>query len=237
VTRSPSEDASGLAPRGLAPGRGAGPLQPAREEKKAAQRQRILEAAKEVFFRDSFMEANLDEVARRAGVAKGTLYRYFENKAEIYVALLAQNGEIFERRMREAAAEGCGPADRIRQLGRFYREHWVHHWSYFQIFWALENQPVIGALPAPVVDEVTRLWGSCLRILSDVIEGGVAQGVFRRCDPWAIANLLWTAANGLLQSERVEARRALRGRPLEAIFDEMVEVFLRALALPGAASG
>ena len=50
-----------------------------REERKALQRARILEAAREVFFRDGFMAANLDEVALSAGVAKGPLYRYFES--------------------------------------------------------------------------------------------------------------------------------------------------------------
>ena len=50
-----------------------------REEKKQVSRRKILEAAKEVFFRDGFMAANLDHVAQRAGVAKGTLYRYFED--------------------------------------------------------------------------------------------------------------------------------------------------------------
>ena len=68
-----------------------------REAKKAQSRVRILDAAREIFFRDGFMEANLDDVARGAGVAKGTLYRYFENKAELYVAVLAMNGEFFER--------------------------------------------------------------------------------------------------------------------------------------------
>ncbi len=63
-----------------------------REERKAQSRRRILESARDVFFRDGFMAANLDEVAERAGVAKGTLYRYFDSKADLYVAVLAENG-------------------------------------------------------------------------------------------------------------------------------------------------
>ena len=39
---------------------------PRREEKKAESRRRILEAARDVFFRDGFMQANLDEVAEKA---------------------------------------------------------------------------------------------------------------------------------------------------------------------------
>jgi AcrR family transcriptional regulator len=48
-----------------------------REARKAQSRNRILDAAREIFFRDGFMDANLDDVAKGAGVAKGTLYRYF----------------------------------------------------------------------------------------------------------------------------------------------------------------
>lgn len=66
-----------------------------RAERKAQSRRRILESARDVFFRDGFMAANLDEVAERAGVAKGTLYRYFESKADLYVAVLADNGNKF----------------------------------------------------------------------------------------------------------------------------------------------
>ena len=80
---------------------------PRRAQKRAQQRRRILDSARAVFFRDGFVEANLDEVAHGAGVAKGTLYRYFDSKAELYVAVLAHNGEIFKQRMRETVSGGA----------------------------------------------------------------------------------------------------------------------------------
>ncbi|MEN8182564.1 MAG: TetR/AcrR family transcriptional regulator [Myxococcota bacterium] len=201
-----------------------------RERKKALFRQRILEAAREVFFRDGFITANLDEVAQIAGVAKGTLYRYFDNKGELYVAVLSHNGEIFESRMREAALARSSPADQLRSVGRFYFEHWTRNREYFQIFWALDNQAVIGELPPGVVEEVTRLWENCLRILADVIERGVKDGHFAACDPWEVANILWTVANGLIQTEHVAPRRELRRRSLDQVFADMIEIFLRGLA-------
>ena len=42
-----------------------------RDQKKAESRRRILDAARDVFFRDGFMRANLDEMAEKAGVAEG----------------------------------------------------------------------------------------------------------------------------------------------------------------------
>jgi AcrR family transcriptional regulator len=210
---------------------GGGPTPvPRREQKKALARRRILEAAREIFFRDGFMATNLDEVAQRAGVAKGTLYRYFDSKAELYVAVLAHDGEIFERKMRETLRRELTPIDQIRRTGRFYFDHWMRHRDYFQIFWAIQNQSVIGELPAGVVDEVTRLWESCLAILSDIVDEGVNRGEFVDCDPWEVANILWTLANGLIQTEDSATHRRLRRRALDRTFADAIDLVLRGLA-------
>jgi hypothetical protein len=86
------------------------------------------------------------------------------------------------------------------------------------------------------VEEVTRLWENCLRILADVIQRGVSQGLFAECDTWEVANILWTVANGLIQTEHVAPRRRLRRRRLDQVFADMVEIFVRGLAQPARVS-
>lgn len=210
-----------------------------RAEKKAQSRRNILDAARQVFFRDGFMEANLDEVASLAGVAKGTLYRYFENKAELYVAVLAVNGEFFEQKMRDSAAApdvSLSAPDTIREVGRFYFNHWMNNPDYFQIFWAIENQSIIGELPSQVIDEVARLWETCVGVLAALIQRGVDDGDFGPCDSWEVANIFWTVANGLIQTESSSARRKLRRRSLEETFTDAVDLLLRGLAPTAARS-
>ncbi|MFQ5416576.1 MAG: TetR/AcrR family transcriptional regulator [Myxococcota bacterium] len=201
-----------------------------REEKKQVSRQKILVSAREVFFRDGFMAANLDEVAQRAGVAKGTLYRYFDSKAELYVAVLADNGEIFKQRMRETVDGGANAAERIQNLATFYYDHWIRNHDYFQIFWAIENQAVIGELPPGVLDEVTKLWEECIEIVAGIVAEGVERGEFAACDPWEMANILWTVANGLIQADMSPTRRSLRRARLETVFSDAIALFLRGLA-------
>jgi len=147
---------------------------PGREEKKAEVRRRILEASKEIFFRDGFMDANLDEIAELAGVAKGTLYRYFDNKAQIYLAVLSRKARRFEKKLQDSLDPQATPVDALVRVSRFYFQHYVENPDYFQIFWAIENQAVIGELPPEVVEEVVRLWEESLGILA----GGA---VLRRC--------------------------------------------------------
>lgn len=202
-----------------------------RTQKKVQSRRRILDAARDIFFCDGFMNANLDDVAQRAGVAKGTLYRYFDNKADLYVAVLAENGEIFAKKMRECVATlDLDPPDLIRRVGRFYFEHWTTNREYFQIFWALENQSVIGELPGGVVDEVTKLWEQCVQIVAELVQTGVEEGFFRTCDPWEVADILWILANGVIQTETSPAHRRLRRRSLDLTFTDAVDLVLEGLA-------
>jgi AcrR family transcriptional regulator len=205
---------------------------PLRAQKKEKSQRRILEAAKEVFFRDGFMAANLDEIAEKAGVAKGTLYRYFDSKAELYVAILSLNGEIFEAKLRDVLSPELPPLERLRRASHFYFRHYVENPDYFQIFWAIENQAVIGELPGSMVEQVTALWERNLRLLAEIIEEGVRDGAFRSYDPWETANILWTLANGVIQTERSAPRRRLRRRPLDRVFEDAIDLVLRGLANP-----
>ncbi len=201
-----------------------------RAEKKAQSRRRILDAARDVFFRDGFMPANLDEVAEKAGVAKGTLYRYFESKADLYVAVLAENGRAFTDKMKGAASDGRSGMEQLEQISRFYLEHWTRHREYFQIFWAIDNQAVIGELPSEVLDEVSKLWETSLAIVNEVLERCVREGEIVECDTWEVANILWTLANGLIQAENTGARRRLRRRPLEDVYADGIRLILNGLA-------
>ena len=224
-----------------------------RRERKAAQRRKILDSAREIFFRHGFQKATLDEVASHAGVAKGTLYRYFENKGDLYVVVLVENGAAFEKKMREVAAQPGSSAQRVRALGRFYFKHWISHPEYFRIFWALENQNIIGDLPPELVDAVLELWKKCIGILADEVKRGISNGEFVRRDPWDVANILWTSANGVIQIELANRRhgaasaregraaaqegsRALQRRPVAEVFETGLDLYLRGLANVGARS-
>jgi AcrR family transcriptional regulator len=50
----------------------------------------IISAAIDIFAEKGFAAAKLDDVAKRAGIAKGTLYRYFETKDEMFRAVVQQ---------------------------------------------------------------------------------------------------------------------------------------------------
>ena len=81
----------------------------------------ILDAALEVFTSRGFHEATMDEVATASGVAKGTLYRYFESKEDLLEQLLNGTGEKIMARYGSVFSE---PENVLEQIQLFV-ESWV----------------------------------------------------------------------------------------------------------------
>lgn len=61
------------------------------ERRKDARPQELLAAALDLFVERGYAATRLDEVAARAGVSKGTLYLYFDNKEELFKAVVREN--------------------------------------------------------------------------------------------------------------------------------------------------
>jgi len=63
---------------------------PARQRRKEARPQELLDAALELFVEKGFAATRSEEVAQRAGVSKGTLYLYYPSKEELFKAVVRQ---------------------------------------------------------------------------------------------------------------------------------------------------
>src|ERR1700727_1714730 len=61
-----------------------------RRRRKAERPQEILEAAFVEFSRNGYAMTTLDRVAERAGVTKGTIYVYFENKEHLFISMVRE---------------------------------------------------------------------------------------------------------------------------------------------------
>jgi AcrR family transcriptional regulator len=86
-----------------------------RQDKKSQTRDRLLDAAAEVFADRGFAAATLDEVAAAAGYTKGAVYSNFSSKTDLFIALTERRIEvqtrIEARRLAAAtAADGTGTA-------------------------------------------------------------------------------------------------------------------------------
>src|SRR5438132_288135 len=68
---------------------------PSVRTKTPQQADKMLDAAVALFGRRRFHEVRMDDIAAEAEVGKGTLYRYFTDKEELYLALLARSARQY----------------------------------------------------------------------------------------------------------------------------------------------
>lgn len=83
-----------------------------------AQRRRILAAAKACFVNSGFHAASMSQIAETAGMSPGLIYRYFENKSAIILAIIEDQLELARRRIRGVRADrdlAAGILEHLRQ--------------------------------------------------------------------------------------------------------------------------
>lgn len=153
------------------------PTSPRWQRRPEARPDEILEAAFTVFGESGFARAKIEDVARRAGVSKGTVYCYFDSKESLFremvrakvVASLAE-AEVFVRTFDGSARALL--AELIRRMyGRVRREQMM------QLARVVQGElPHFPELARFYFDEVIL---RARRLIEQVLERGVATGEFR----------------------------------------------------------
>lgn len=151
-----------------------------RARRKEARPGEILAAAAEIFASRGFAAATLDEVAARAGVSKGTVYLYYENKEALF---------------KEVVREKIGPEiDQMAHMVAGYSGSYsVLLATMFTQVAALVGRKEIAAIPKMVIAEagnfpdlaqfyLDNVIKRAMSILGGVIERGIETGEFREVD-------------------------------------------------------
>ena len=82
-----------------------------------AKRNQILDGARIVFTRMGFDAASMSDITREAGVSKGTIYVYFKNKEDLFLALIARQREALFGNLRQLLDEGRPIPETLEQYG------------------------------------------------------------------------------------------------------------------------
>lgn len=82
---------------------------------KVKKKLKILEGATELFIAHGYRKTSVDDIAARAAVAKGTVYLYFENKAEILMAAIAMEEKQHMARLEPVFNGSLAPKERLER--------------------------------------------------------------------------------------------------------------------------
>ena len=136
----------------------------------------ILEAALKLFVEKGFRATKMEDIAREAGVTKGTPYLYYQNKEEIFKAVVRENLVSQINKLDPSLAEGGRAADALRRV--------IYDW------WDLIGNTCLSGLSKLMIAEAanfpelasfyhTEVVVRCRTLVRNVIEPGIARGEFR----------------------------------------------------------
>ena len=193
-------------------------------------RNHIVQRAANLFAGRRYDQLSLYDLIAILGIGKGTLYRYFSNKAELYSRivevghenLLALLGDIHER-------EDLGPTEKLHEMA-FSMAHFLRLHQDIYTVMAIEEPKERFCRS----DKMVRYRTERIGMIASIIEKGQTESIFRPdFDPWLFAQsligALWVEAIFPFLSEG-EVKKELRT-------EEIVSLFLRGIGKKPGISG
>jgi AcrR family transcriptional regulator len=156
-------------------------------------RTEIVDAARTIFARRGFAAGIMDEIAKEAGVAKGTLYLYFRSKTEIYKAVLDHDMKTLKKSTLDRIDAANGLKEKIQAFVMARLERAEANKEFFRI---MDSES--GSL-AYTRSQYRDWLREPVHRLAEAIEKASQQNEIRRLDPEKTAWLIADMTRGIIQ--------------------------------------
>jgi AcrR family transcriptional regulator len=200
-----------------------------RTREKEQRREAILRAAERVFHQRGFAQTTMDHVAAAAELSKGTLYLYFKNKDDLFVALSTCMVDEFLARFQEVLDAGGPGIEQVRAMLTAYGEVVAANPDHFRttVIWMASGH---AADTSTAEFKAHRARANQLVAAMIVaIERGQKDGSIRSdLDPAQTAFRMWAGVLGCMQIQ-INRREMSRRFPEPVDFDEFLPGFLAIL--------
>jgi TetR/AcrR family fatty acid metabolism transcriptional regulator len=180
---------------------------------RAGLRAEILRTAEAEFMGRDFHAVVMDDIARRCGVGKGTLYRYFPNKQELLQAVMRDGLVSLKEQIHGTIGSASPPAEKLAEIVGAILGHFAARPGLARIVDREDGKRGVSQ---------TRWFKSraeVARLLAEVIASGVADGAFKPVDPRLAAEML-------LGMIRAMNRYRAPNTPIAVVTRTVMNVFL-----------
>jgi TetR/AcrR family transcriptional regulator len=166
------------------------PKLPRREREKLRQRQEMLATALELFSQKGYHNVSMHEIAGQAEFAIGTLYKFFQNKEDLYRALVLEQCDRFEEALAQVIEE---PGDEVEKLRNYVqtKSEWIRSNLPFVRLFLTESRGASFNLKAGLNEELRRRYYTFLERVASIFERGIKNQKFRNiADPYFLGAAL-----------------------------------------------
>jgi AcrR family transcriptional regulator len=152
-----------------------------KERQRQQREELILQTAAEVLLEKGYHEMNMEEVAARIGIAKGTLYLHFPRKEDLVLALLEQQMQDILQSVRQAAIAPGSARSRLECLLQisYTRMKGQRGRILYALFGAVELRPLLRERHHTMLEQLTTT-------LERLMDEGKSSGEFDTAIPTPI---------------------------------------------------
>lgn len=204
--------------------------QPTHRRRKEARPGEIAAAALDLFVEKGFSATRLDDVAEKAGVSKGTVYLYFENKEALFKSAIEAVMTPAVEAAEALAKDGGRPA---AELLRCFIDGW----------WRMVGSTSLAGVPKLLVaesgnfPELTRWFHDSVirraqKAMSQIIAAGTASGEFRPADAETAARVFFAPMFAYVVWSRSFGPAVCDLPPPERFFGTTLDLLIDGLAYP-----
>lgn len=159
----------------------------------SATRERLITAARKRFETFGYRRTGIAEIARDAGLAAGTIYRYFKGKEEVFLEVMRRVNAAWLAAGRAALAGPGTAVDRLRRLGQASVEFNQDNALLLAIL-RRDTEILFAPVEEQLYDDFVR---ANVAMIAEAVRDGIAEGTFRQVDPERAAFILFSAGNVL----------------------------------------
>ncbi len=169
-----------------------------REREKLRQRQDMLAGALDLFSEKGYHNVSMHEIAAKSEFAIGTLYKFFNNKEDLYKSLILEKADQFHESLTKAIEEGDDEIEKlqayIRAKGKVFRANS----SMIRLYFA-ESRGASFNIMAGLDSEIRDQHNEFLQKLAIVFDSGIKKNLFKKIsDPYHLAVCLESISNSFL---------------------------------------
>jgi uroporphyrinogen-III synthase/AcrR family transcriptional regulator len=189
-------------------------LKEKREIKRERKREKILEAAAELFSTKHYHEVMMDDVAKLISVAKGTVYNYFTSKEELYFTIMHTRMENLLSLLKQKIESEKNSIDSLRA---FVVHLYMFMMKYKKFFLIYQRETLNGS--NSFCEDMIALEKQMKQMIMQIISRGEKEGVFRKVDEEFAISLIFGSIYGAVQ------RGINSNLPNESVVKEKEEIF------------
>jgi AcrR family transcriptional regulator len=195
---------------------------------KAALRQEILAAARELFAKHGYESVSMRKIAERIEYSPTAIYLHFRDKEQLLQEICTDTFQLLSRKLAKVATTEADPGDLLRRGLRVYVDFGISHPNHYRTTFMTPHHHAREAESCADIDFGTG--GQAFQFLLDAVGRVMASGPTRQTDVMAVSQALWMTVHGitsLLISKDREFPWVDKNRLIDMTIDSAIQGLLR----------